>query len=212
MDKLTVVNKEFRLNRNYIPNHLVICDNNERNFHEYLDPRVKPMLEEEAFDHFKELHKEALKAGYDIIVDSGYRSFNYQGMLWKLMLCQRYKILKEGLPNLSDYEIMKMAEEVTNSFVALPGQSEHQTGLALDFAVRRNGVYCNKVENSPESRWMMNNAHKYGFILRYPMDKKDITGFNYEEWHYRYVGIPYAEELHDGGITLEEYHGLVLKK
>ena len=85
------------------------------------------------------------------------------------------------------------------SFVQLPGASEHQTGYALDIAY--NGL----TGDSPQGKWLMENAHKYGFILRYPEDKTEITKISYEPWHYRYVGIPHAYYCYESNLCLEEY-------
>lgn len=82
-----------------------------------------------------------------------------------------------------------------------PGASEHQTGLAFDVTVETGDGF----ENTPQYSWLMSNAHKYGFIQRYPANKSHITGISYEPWHYRYVGKELAKELYEAGQTLEEY-------
>ena len=87
---------------------------------------------------------------------------------------------------------------------ARPGHSEHQTGLAVD--VEGSNKDYDNFEKSIEFKWMQNNAHKYGFILRYPKGKTHITGFKYEPWHYRYVGKMVAEIIYKENITLEEYY------
>ena len=86
---------------------------------------------------------------------------------------------------------------------AKPGHSEHQTGLAVDVE-GENKDYDN-FEDTKEFIWMKNNAHRFGFILRYPKGKEHITGFKYEPWHYRYVGIETATKIFKQNITLEEY-------
>ena len=92
------------------------------------------------------------------------------------------------------------AEEEAAKTVARPGTSEHQTGLAIDF-----NVSSSEFDNSPAFKWMVKNAENYGFILRYPEDKTDITGIMYESWHWRFVGINTAKEINSLGLTLEEY-------
>jgi len=82
-----------------------------------------------------------------------------------------------------------------------PGASEHQTGLAFDVTAENNGGF----ETTVQYAWLCENAHKYGFIQRYPAGKEDITGISYEPWHYRYVGVETAEFIHKKGITLEEF-------
>jgi D-alanyl-D-alanine carboxypeptidase len=89
--------------------------------------------------------------------------------------------------------------------VALPGTSEHQTGLALDIVSSNNQTLEKEQEDTPEQQWLINNSYKYGFILRYPSEKSNITGISYEPWHYRYVGRETAKIIHDSGICLEEY-------
>lgn len=82
-----------------------------------------------------------------------------------------------------------------------PGASEHQTGLSFDVTAENVGGF----ETTPHYAWLCENAHKYGFIQRYPAGKEDITGISYEPWHYRYVGVEVAEFIHKKGITLEEF-------
>ena len=97
--------------------------------------------------------------------------------------------------------------------VALPGCSEHQTGYAFDAANYVDGIY-NEVLGEEEIAWLNYNAYKYGFILRYPKGKEEITGFIYEPWHYRYVGKDISNILYNNGnwITLEEYHQKLIRK
>ena len=89
--------------------------------------------------------------------------------------------------------------------MARPGTSEHQLGLALDIVSTSYTNLDKKQERTKEQKWLMANSYKYGFILRYPSDKCDITGINYEPWHYRYVGKAAAKEIYEKGICLEEY-------
>ena len=89
--------------------------------------------------------------------------------------------------------------------MAVPGTSEHQLGLALDIVDVANQVLDERQENTEVQKWLMKNSWKYGFILRYPTDKSDITGISYEPWHYRYVGKEAAKEIYEAGICLEEY-------
>ena len=94
-------------------------------------------------------------------------------------------------------------KEVANTYSALPGHSEHQTGLAFDIgSVERSFV------DTSEAKWIEENAHLYGFIVRYPKGKSDITGYIYEPWHVRYLGIDIATDVKNSGLTLEEYLGL----
>ena len=90
-----------------------------------------------------------------------------------------------------------------------PGYSEHQTGLAID--VSTPGANTTTFDTTDEFKWLENNAHKYGFILRYPKGKQYLTGIAYESWHYRYVGIEAATKIHDEGITFDEYYEFYLR-
>lgn len=193
MEELDIlINKEHLLPSDYIPEDLYILDNNDNNFHKYQDPTLKPMLREIIKPFLDEMLKNAKKDGYDIIVDSGYRSYAYQ---------------QRVLDNL-----IKEKGEEAYKVSALPGASEHQSGLAFDFAYLRNGIYNDDViETTEEAIWMANNSYKYGFILRYPKGKENITGFNYEPWHFRFVGLEAAKMIYDGNLTLEEYHQILTK-
>ena len=97
------------------------------------------------------------------------------------------------------------AEEEAGKWVAVPGTSEHQTGLAADIVDMSYQILDEKQEDTPVQKWLMENSWKYGFILRYPSDKSDITGIHYEPWHYRYVGKETAKEIYEKGVCLEEY-------
>lgn len=183
-----LVNKDNPLNKDYTPKDLIITDENSFNYHKFLDPLHKPSVREEVYFAFKELQKQGLKDGIFVIVDSGFRSYDYQQQIW-------------------DYNVETKGLEHTKKYVALPGTSEHQTGLAIDLGAYINKQYTDDInENTEEYKWMIENAHKYGFILRYPKGKEDITGINFEPWHYRYVGYYLANELHDKDMTLEEHY------
>lgn len=93
--------------------------------------------------------------------------------------------------------------KAADRYSARPGYSEHQTGLAFDIN------YADyRFKNTSEAKWLAANAYKYGFILRYPEGKESITGYMYEPWHYRYVGVESAKKIFDSGLTLEEYFGI----
>ena len=99
--------------------------------------------------------------------------------------------------------VKKDGEEVANTYAAKPGHSEHQTGLAFDI-----GSVDRSFANTSEAKWIEENAHLYGFIVRYPDNKTDITGYIYEPWHVRYLGKETAKKVWESGLTLEEYLGL----
>lgn len=97
----------------------------------------------------------------------------------------------------------------TNRYSAAPGRSEHQTGLAIDISCASEGFMLeNTFADTPEGLWVAANAHRFGFILRYPKDKEHITGYSYEPWHIRYVGTGLAAHLYETGLTLDEYYGV----
>ena len=182
-----LVNKDNLLPSDYYPKDLVVTDQNENNFHNYQDPRLKPMVRRDIYPYIQRMMEDAKKEGVEFIVDSGYRSYNYQ-----------QKVLDKLIAELGDVAYQK---------AALPGASEHQTGLAFDIAYYRNGVFDDDVkEEDKEAIWLANNSYKYGFILRYPKGKEEITGFQFEPWHFRFVGLELAKELFDEGITLDEYY------
>lgn len=97
----------------------------------------------------------------------------------------------------------------TNRYSAAPGRSEHQTGLAIDISCASEGFGLEDTfADTPEGIWVAQNAHRFGFILRYPKDKEHITGYSYEPWHIRYVGTELAALLYETGLTLDEYYGV----
>ncbi|MBO7097903.1 MAG: M15 family metallopeptidase [Alphaproteobacteria bacterium] len=187
MDYTILVNKQNLLSRNFVPDNLV-------EVHEptgsKLDKTYVNRLNPQAYKAFKDMQADALKAGYEIFIDSSYRSFEYQERVFNDVA------LKKGLA-------------YAQNFVAAPGASEHQTGLAIDIIFRRNAQMVeNQQEDDPEIKWLFQNAHQYGFILRYPKGKEKVTGFNFEPWHFRYVGKKLATKIFTSNITLEEYYNL----
>ena len=185
MDYLVLVNKDNLLSRDYVPKGLVEIDEPSG---EKVDPNYVNKLDELVYKEFKVMQKAALLEGYEIFVDSSYRSYDYQQRVFDSL------VRDKGLEHASKY-------------CAVPGSSEHQTGFAFDVISRRDGVLIEKAnEDDPELLWLRDNSYKYGFILRYPKGKEEITGYNFEPWHFRYVGKEASKEMHDNGIaTLEEY-------
>ena len=172
-----LVNKNHQLDKNYIPNDLVKLS--------LICANEDKFLRQEAALNFEEMCLEARKQGYKIIAVSSYRSYFYQEELY-------------------NYYVRTLGEKKALEASAKPGHSEHQTGLVIDIE-GSIGKYSD-FETTEEFIWMKENAYKYGFILRYPKNKKNITGFKYEPWHYRYVGKDVAKIIHENNITLEEYH------
>jgi D-alanyl-D-alanine carboxypeptidase len=144
-----------------------------------------------AADALKQMYDGAQLEGLKLMVSSGYRSYNFQVSLYN-----RY--------------VQQQGKAVADSQSARPGFSEHQTGLAVDVepASRKCEVEA-CFAKTPEGQWVAMNAYKYGFIVRYQLDKQDVTGYIYEPWHLRYVGKDLAAELHkQNDPTLEEFFGL----
>ena len=103
-----------------------------------------------------------------------------------------------------DWTLEQCSAEVL-TYSALPGESEHQTGLCVDLISTKNVVLDETFADNPAYAWLTENAHNFGFILRYPTNKSDVTGIIYEPWHYRYVGKDYAKAICESGLCLEEY-------
>ncbi len=202
-----LVNKEFGINFKYEPNDLVEIDDNVDNFHNYIDPTLKPRISYQIYFPYRKLEKASIIDGHHIVVDSGYRSSQYQEQLYEFVFEQCYEEFKKMYPGVGVSKLYRMAFERTNKIVSQPGHSEHQTGYAFDAGFYKNGVFSDEFIGSEESEWMDKNAYKYGFILRYPEGKEEITGYDYEPWHYRYVGEDMAEKIYNNGnwLTLEEY-------
>jgi len=137
----------------------------------------------------------ARRSGFDPRICSAYRSYEKQQKLY-------YNKVREYL-NLG-YSTA-YSEEEAGKWVAYPGTSEHQSGLAVDIVSADYQMLDEGQENTPEQKWLMEHCWEYGFILRYPSECSEITGIYYEPWHYRYVGKQAAAEIWQDGICLEEY-------
>ena len=137
----------------------------------------------------------AKSEGVEIKPLSGYRTREYQRLLWSRSVSG---YMSEGLS-------ADEAERLTGRYLALPGHSEHETGLACDFTTPDSGDTRADFAQTPAGAWLCQRAKDFGFILRYPRMKEHITGIAYEPWHYRFVGLPHSRRIHGGGLTLEEY-------
>lgn len=138
---------------------------------------------------------DARKEGLNPIICSAYRTSNYQKNLFNNKV-KEYK--RKGYSQ-------NKAEEQAALWVTIPGTSEHELGLSLDIVDRKYQILDEKQENTAVQKWLMEHCYEYGFILRYPTDKKDITKINYEPWHYRYVGVKDAMFIKENSFCLEEY-------
>ena len=170
------------VNRNsYIPDDYKV-ELTELSNGEKVDSRIYPELQE--------MFNDARAQGYGLFVREGYRTQEEQQQLLDEKI-EAYE--NEGK---SKSEAKKLAEQ----WVAIPGTSEHQLGIAVDI-----NADTTKSSSDDVYSWLAENAHKYGFIKRYPSDKTDITGVINEPWHYRYVGKEAALEIYSQGMCLEEY-------
>ena len=148
-----------------------------------------------AYDDIVQMLADMRNEGLKPYICSSTRTIDYQQNLFN------NRLAKNKAKGLSAQEAL----DETAKWTAIPGTSEHHTGYALDIVSTYNTSLDSSQENTPEQQWMMKNSWKYGFILRYPDGKTDITGIYYEPWHYRYVGKTAAKEIYEAGITLEEY-------
>ena len=155
----------------------ILIANKQISLPEDYDPGMLPETEEA----FKQLQAAAAEEGLNIYQGSGYRNYQYQITVYNSL-------------------VKTYGEEYANKISAKPGHSEHQTGYTVD---------CNSINASfidtPEGQWLDQHCHEYGFIIRYPKGKEAITGYEYECWHIRYVGVEMATEIYEQGLTLEEY-------
>ena len=179
---LMLVNKYNNLTKEYTPTDLV----DVKNLYAYGENQIK----KEVYEKFIEMWTDAKKEDLSLIITSAYRTYDYQEKLW------------------NSYSNNK-GEKWADSVAARPGHSEHQTGLTLDIVTY--GSKMNDFENTDEFKWLSENAHKYGFILRYPKDKEELTGYSYESWHYRYVGKDVATKIYKEKITFDEYYSYYIE-
>ncbi len=173
---LILVNKFYTLNNNYVP-ELVEMDS------QYSHASTKKM-HPEAYDNLVKMINAALLDNIILYDVSSYRSYQTQDTLY------------------NNY-VKRDGASAADRYSARPGSSEHQTGLATDLNTASSKAHF---ENSKEFAWLNNNAHKFGFILRYPKDKEYLTGYKFEPWHYRYVGVEVATYIKEHDITYEEYY------
>ena len=179
---LILVNKFHKLEEDYVVEDLVPVSLQYAYDGHY--------IKKEVLENFIDLWHDAKENGFTIIINSSYRDYEYQEQLYE------------------NYSRVHGRTEA-DTFSAKPGHSEHQTGLAIDVAAYGSNI--DDFGQTPEFEWMKDNAHKYGFILRYPEGKEHITGYMCEPWHYRYVGKEVAKEIYEMGITFDEYYELFIK-
>ena len=178
-----LINKQRRLPGDYIPEDLVRVE-------------VPTILTFEEVNHLRKIAADALKTmfeaaekenGYNLVARSGYRSYSTQVSLFKT-------------------NVAAHGQDYADRFSARPGTSEHQSGLAMDITTPGMNYQLEQSFGiTPEGLWVRENAHRFGFIIRYPEGKENITGYSYEPWHLRYTGKELAEIIYRENLTLEEY-------
>ena len=178
-----LVNKHRSLNENFEPNDLMSIPSEYASEDDFQASRI-------AFNAYKKMSDAASKEGYEIVINSAYRSYQDQ-----LDIIEYYK--------------NAYGQNYVDKYVAKAGFSEHQTGLAFDIGSRKVNVFA----NSKEYEWMQDNAYKYGFILRFSKRYENVTGFRSEPWHYRYVGVEAAKYIYEHkNIPYEYYYAMYLDK
>lgn len=178
--QLTLVNSYYRIPNDYEPDLVYVCGSSER-----LDKKVA--------EHYEKMYEAAKVDGVTLTPCSGYRSYELQERNYNNKIAF-YE--SQGYSN-------KDAKVKAATIIMPPGSSEHNLGYAMD-------IVCvdEWFEDTEEFKWLTENAADYGFIMRYPKDKQDITRVIYEPWHWRYVGVETAKELKSSGLVLEEYLGV----
>ena len=177
-----LVNKHRYLKDDFEPNDLMTIPSEYASDDDLKSSRL-------AFNAYKKMSDAAKSEGYEIVINSAYRSYQDQ-------------------VDITDTYLKAYGQSYVDKYVAKPGFSEHQTGLAYDIGSRKTNVFA----NSKEYEWMKENAYKYGFIERFTQKNEKITGFRKEPWHYRYVGEKIAKYIHDNNATLEEYWAINIDK
>lgn len=180
---MLLVNKDEtnRLSSTYVPDDLITTT--DLPFQSYIETRD---LDKTVAAAAKKMFDAAAAEGINLLGASGYRSYQVQENMY--------------IP-----KVAEVGKEEAEKYLAPPGASEHQTGYALDILSSDYGSMDDGFENTEAFKWLMANAQDYGFILRYPQDKVEITKYQYEPWHYRYVGVEHSKVIIKNNFTLEEY-------
>lgn len=181
---MILVNEEHPLDASYVPEQLT-----EISAGCLVDARIAEDL--------GQMMQDGAAQGLSMYVTSAYRSYDQQIETFNASMQNR---LNQGMTPLQAYQ-------ETSVQVAVPGTSEHATGLAVDIISTQYSALDERQGDTAEQQWLMAHCCEYGFILRYPPEKSDITGIIFEPWHYRYVGKDVAREITEQGLTLEEYLG-----
>lgn len=178
---LVLINETYPLDTEYRPELAEAVEG------KFVDARILSDL--------SEMLEDAVADGMQMYVCSAYRDYQSQ---WEVFNTTMVDWINQGKSPLEAYEETKKS-------VAVPGTSEHASGLALDIVSTKYGELDDKQAETEEAKWLAENCWRYGFILRYPPEKSAVTGIVFEPWHYRYVGKEAAKEIKEKDITLEEY-------
>ena len=176
---LYLVNRDFTLARAYQPPDLVAVQVPSKG--------GEQKLRQEAATALEGMFGAAKEEDMHLVAISGYRSYGQQRAIWRRKLHSVRKV------------------ELAQLYVAPPGASEHQLGLAMDVAVKGSSSLTARFGDTKEGKWVAQHAHEHGFIIRYLDEWTDITGYAYEPWHLRYVGSEHAQRIHQLGVALEDY-------
>lgn len=181
-DILVLVNKLHAVSSDYKPKDMVYMDNS-------LSTWENLELKEEAYEAYKKMYADSKELGYNLKVCSAYRTYKTQISLFNNSIANR-------------------GWETTYLRSAYPGRSEHHTGLCIDITSKSMGWNLSQdFADYEDGKWLNTHCQDYGFIVRYPKGKTDITGYAYEPWHFRYVGVEAAKYIMENNLTLEEYLG-----
>lgn len=176
---LFLVNRDYMLSSDYVPQDLVKPNVQANNNNIKMRAEAAAALEE-MFQVAK------AEAGYTLVAISGYRSYSKQSTIFS-------------------NKVNKVGKTKAMLLVAPPGASEHQLGLAMDLGSKKNTSLTESFFDTPEGKWVADNCHRFGFIIRYKEEWTDITGYAYEPWHVRYVGKEHAARIYELDIPLETY-------
>lgn len=183
LNELLLVNKFYKIDESYNPDDLVDISN----VYAYEGNKLR----KDAYDAFKKMHVDAKNDNINLIINSTYRSYEKQNEIYE-DYCNWYGQTK------------------ADAQAARPGHSEHQTGLAIDVFSTDNQL-SGTFKDSTGYAWLKENAYKYGFIERYPENKEYLTGYEFESWHWRYVGTTAAKVIQEEKITYDEYYAYYIE-
>ena len=174
--KIYLVNRQHALSSRYVPSDL----------RDVLAHGISQDMRSEAADALEALFEEAKAAGVPLSTVSGYRSYSKQSTIYHR-------------------KVDSIGQKEADRISARPGTSEHQLGLAMDVSKKGSSQLNKAFGKTEQGQWLYENAHRFGFIIRYLEGYEDITGYDYEPWHIRYVGVDYATAIYHSGVPMETY-------